>query len=89
MFGGELVFVKDEGGLVLQVRVLLQALDLLLCGFKQLLRENPVYTADNVPVTGNIVLSDELIYEVKRGELKAGNLRWTVPNARLTVASIL
>lgn len=87
--GGELVLVCNEDSLVLEIWVLLQTLDLGLCGVQDLLRKDSMHATDDFPLAGDVVLSNELVDEVERGKLETGYLGRAVPDARLAMTSVL
>lgn len=66
--------IPDEDGLIPEVRVLVQAFYTLLRGFKHFRREYRVHATDNVPVTWDVMLCDELFDEIEGGKLETGNL---------------
>ena len=86
---GEFRLVYDEAGLVLEIRVPLQALDLLPCGGEDLGQVDGMHATDHVPVTGDVVLGDEVVDHVESRKLEAGDLGRAVPDAGLAVASVL
>lgn len=69
--------------------MLLQTLDLLLCRIEDLLREEGVDAADNLPVASDVIVRDEALDEFKGCQFKAGNVRVVVPDTGLAVAAVL